>query len=233
MAVSSSTTAVALYYISPRRRHCASAAPRSCSSSSSPFSVSITSLPATKPLKFAVRSTDGASKETTVTATQTEVEAESESESPIELPKGPPSVISSLNVERALRGIPITDVDCYGSLGIQKGCSNEQVYAAYKNKVEEFTNKGLDEEELNKKLDLLKESYSVLSNPQERRMYDWCIARSANPDNYLWPYEVDDTKKSSEPIPEDPEDVGPTRLVGYFFLAWLLLAVVLSIALSR
>ncbi|KAH7861529.1 hypothetical protein Vadar_027400 [Vaccinium darrowii] len=232
MAVSSSTTAAALYYISPRRRHFASAAPRSCSSSSSsPFSVSITSLPATNPLKFAVRSTDGASEETTATATQTELEAESES--PIELPKGPPSVISSLNVERALRGIPITDVDYYGSLGIQKGCSNDQVYAAYKNKVEEFTNKGLDEEELNKKLELLKESYSVLSNPQERRMYDWCIARSTNPDNYLWPYEVDETKKSSEPIPEDPEDVGPTRLVGYFFSAWLLLAVVLSIALSR
>lgn len=32
---------------------------------------------------------------------------------------------------------------------------------------------------------------------------------------------------------QDPEDVVPTRLVGYFFLAWCLLAVVLSIGLNR
>ncbi|KAI8536096.1 hypothetical protein RHMOL_Rhmol10G0229500 [Rhododendron molle] len=180
MAVSSSTTAAALHYISkPQQNY----APRttttgSSSSSSCSFSVSITSsLSKTtkKPLKVTVRSSsDGsASAETTVT------QAEAESESPIELPKGPPSVISTLNVERALRGIPITDIDYYGSLGIQKGCSNDQVYAAYKNKVEELMNKGFDEEELSKKLEVLKESYAVLSNAQERRLYDWSLARKA------------------------------------------------------
>ncbi|XP_058187575.1 NAD(P)H-quinone oxidoreductase subunit U, chloroplastic [Rhododendron vialii] len=233
MAVSSSTTAAALHYISKPQQNYAPRTTTTTTCSSCSFSVSITSsLSKTtkKPLKVTVRSSssDGSpSAEAAVT------QAEAESESPIELPKGPPSVISTLNVERALRGIPITDIDYYGSLGIQKGCSNDQVYAAYKNKVEELMNKGFDEEELSKKLEVLKESYAVLSNVQERRLYDWSLARKANQDKYLWPYEVDNSKKSSEPIPEDPEDVVPTRLVGYFFLAWCLLAVVLSIGLNR
>ncbi|KAG5529332.1 hypothetical protein RHGRI_029889 [Rhododendron griersonianum] len=190
MAVSSSTTAAALHYISKPQQNYAPRTTTTTTCSSCSFSVSITSsLSKTtkKPLKVTVRSSsDGsASAETTVT----QAEAEAESESPIELPKGPPSVISTLNVERALRGIPITDIDYYGSLGIQKGCSNDQVYAAYKNKVEELMNKGFDEEELSKKLEVLQESYAVLSNAQERRLYDWSLARKANPDKYLWPYE--------------------------------------------
>ena len=31
---------------------------------------------------------------------------------------------------------------------------------------------------------------------------------------------------------QEPEDEGPTRLVGYFFLGWFVLSIVLSIALN-
>ncbi|GMI81368.1 hypothetical protein HRI_001806100 [Hibiscus trionum] len=161
--------------------------------------------------------------------------AEAESEKSIdEAPKGPPSIISALNVERALRGIAITDADHYARLGLQKGCSYEQVTVAYRNKVDQLLNQGLDEEELSKKMDLLKESYSILSSAEERRLYDWSLARSENPDRYAWPFEVDSTKMPTEdPPPGEPEDVGPTRLVGYFMLGWLILSVILSIALAR
>ncbi|XP_028089261.1 NAD(P)H-quinone oxidoreductase subunit U, chloroplastic isoform X2 [Camellia sinensis] len=127
----------------------------------------------------------------------------------------------------------ITDVDHYGRLGIQKSCPFDQVYVAYKNKVEALMNEGVDEEALNKKLELLKESYSVLSNAQERRLYDWSLARSEKPDTYIWPFEVDTTKKSTEsPPPQEPEDERPTTLVGYFMLGWFILAFTLSIALN-
>ncbi|XP_057511782.1 NAD(P)H-quinone oxidoreductase subunit U, chloroplastic-like isoform X2 [Actinidia eriantha] len=92
----------------------------------------------------------------------------------------------------------ITDVDHYGSLGIQKGCFFDQ---AYKSKVEELMNEELEEEELSKRLEVLKESYSVLSSAEERRLYDWSLARSGNADTYLWPFEVDNSKKSTEPPP--------------------------------
>ncbi|XP_057511777.1 NAD(P)H-quinone oxidoreductase subunit U, chloroplastic-like isoform X1 [Actinidia eriantha] len=125
----------------------------------------------------------------------------------------------------------ITDVDHYGSLGIQKGCFFDQ---AYKSKVEELMNEELEEEELSKRLEVLKESYSVLSSAEERRLYDWSLARSGNADTYLWPFEVDNSKKSTEPPPPlEPEDVRPTRLVGYFMLGWLVLSFTLSIVLNR
>ncbi|XP_059639907.1 NAD(P)H-quinone oxidoreductase subunit U, chloroplastic isoform X2 [Cornus florida] len=130
----------------------------------------------------------------------------------------------------------ITDADHYGRLGIQKGCSYDQVTVAYKKKVDELTNQGLEEEELSKKLELLKESHSILSSVEERRLYDWSVARSGKPDRYLWPFEVDITQTPPTgdiPPQQEPEDVGPTRLVGYFILAWLILGFTLSIALNR
>ncbi|XP_022731452.1 NAD(P)H-quinone oxidoreductase subunit U, chloroplastic isoform X4 [Durio zibethinus] len=182
---------------------------------------------ATKQRRLSIRSSGDVSSETPAT------EAESE-KSIDEAPKGPPSLISALNVERALRGITITDADHYGRLGLQRGCSYEQVTVAYKNEVDELLNQGLDEVELSKKMDLLKESYSILSSGEERRMYDWSLARSEQPDIYAWPFEVDITQTPREdPPPEEPEDVGPTRLVGYFMLVWLILSFVLSIALAR
>uniref|UniRef100_A0A0F7H181 Chaperone DnaJ-domain superfamily protein n=1 Tax=Hypseocharis bilobata TaxID=253189 RepID=A0A0F7H181_9ROSI len=177
-----------------------------------------------------IRSNSDAPAESSSTAaTETE-----DPESSIEVPQGPPSLISTLNVERALRGIPITDVDHYGVLGVQRNCRYEEVTVAYKNKVDEIMNQGVDEDELNKKLELLKESYAILSSEQERRLYDWSLSRSENPDRYSWPFEVDDTPTSKgDPPPQEPEDEGPTRLVGYFILGWIILAVILSIALNR
>ncbi|GMI92617.1 NADH dehydrogenase-like complex U, CHLORORESPIRATORY REDUCTION L [Hibiscus trionum] len=199
--------------------------------------------------RLSIRSSGDVLSETPATETESEKSID-------ETPKGPPSLISALNVERALRGIPITDVDHYGRLGLQKGCSYEQVTVAYRNKVDQLLNQGLDEAELSNKMDLLKESYSILSSveerssgsyfnklhralkifepPLERRLYDWSLARSEKPDRYAWPFEEDITLTPTEdPPPEEPEDVGPTRLVGYFMLGWLILSVVLSIALAR
>ncbi|EOY30021.1 hypothetical protein SCA6_012025 [Theobroma cacao] len=181
---------------------------------------------ATRQRRLSIRSSGDVSSETPAT--------EAESEQSIEAPKGPPSLISALNVERALRGIAITDADHYGRLGLQRKCSYEQVTVAYKNKVDELPKQGLDEEELSKKMDLLKESYSILSSVKERRMYDWSLARTEEPGRYAWPFEEDITQTpTQEPPPQEPEDVGPTRLVGYFILGWFILSVVLSIALAR
>ncbi|KAK9273955.1 hypothetical protein L1049_018767 [Liquidambar formosana] len=180
-----------------------------------------------KPRRFSIRNSSDAAAETPA--------AQVDSESPIEVPKGPPSLISALNVEKALRGIAITDADHYARLGLQRGCPYDQVTVAYKNKVEELMNQGLDEEEVSKKLELLKESYSILSSEEERRLYDWSLARSEKPDKYMWPFEVDITQAppGGTPPPQEPEDVGPTRLVGYFMLVWLIIAFTLSIALNR
>ncbi|KAK4391603.1 NAD(P)H-quinone oxidoreductase subunit U, chloroplastic [Sesamum angolense] len=139
-------------------------------------------------------------------ATATNAES---AEIPAELPKGPPSLISALNVEKALRGIAITDTDHYERLGLRTGCSYEQVNVAYKNKVAEVMNKGVDERELSNELDLLKESHSILSSVEERRLYDWSLARSGKPDKYMWPFEVDITQTpTDEPPPREPEDEG-------------------------
>ncbi|KAL0290638.1 UNVERIFIED_CONTAM: NAD(P)H-quinone oxidoreductase subunit U, chloroplastic [Sesamum calycinum] len=87
------------------------------------------------------------------------------------------------------------------------------VNVAYKNKVAEVMNKGVDERELSNELDLLKESHSILSSVEERRLYDWSLARSGKPDKYMWPFEVDITQTpTDEPPPREPEDEGPTRL---------------------
>ncbi|KAF5743161.1 hypothetical protein HS088_TW09G01226 [Tripterygium wilfordii] len=188
------------------------------------FSNSISFCP--KTTKFSIKSSSDLSAETTST--------DVESESSIEVPKGPPSLISALNVEKALRGIPITDVDHYDTLGLQRGCSYEQVPVAYNKKIEELKEQGLDQEEFSKKMELLKESYYILSSEEERRLYDWSLARSETPDRYAWPFEVDKTKVTSEnPPPQEPEDVGPTRLVGYAFLGWLVLSIVIPFFLNR
>ncbi|KAI4316476.1 hypothetical protein L6164_024454 [Bauhinia variegata] len=179
----------------------------------------------TKSRKLYIRSSGDGSAETTTT--------ETDSESFIEVPQESPSLISALNVERALRGIPITDVDHYGRLGLQRKCSLEQVTVAYKNKIEELESQGLEEDELNKRSELIKESYRILSSEQERRIYDWSLARTENPDTYAWPFEADDVTKTWKGTPpQEPEDEGPTRLVGYFFLGWIVLSFALSIALN-
>lgn len=176
------------------------------------------------------------SSSSSATATEEEGWNESSDESsPAELAKGPPSLISALNVEKALRGIAITDVDHYARLGLRMGCTYNQVRLAYQKMVNELSSQGLDEEEFNKKLELLKESYTILSSEEERRLYDWSLARSEKPDRYAWPFEVDITQAPNSPDTppaQEPENVGPTRLVGYFLLGWLVLAFILSIGLN-
>lgn len=90
-------------------------------------------------------------------------------------------------------------------------------------------NQGLEQEELTKKLDLLKvsitspkqqvhanclikcilfmfqESYSILSSVEERRLYDWSLARNENPDRYAWPFEVDITQTINSPDTPPPQ----------------------------
>lgn len=141
----------------------------------------------TKTRRFVIRSSGDATAETTTAPTEAEIEVQ----------KGLPSLISALNLEKAIRGIPITEIDYYGVLGLQQGCSYDSVTVAYKNKLEELMNKGSDQDEISKDLELLKEAYTILSSEEERRLYDWSIARSGNPDKYTWPYEVDITQAST------------------------------------
>ncbi|KAJ0266529.1 NAD(P)H-quinone oxidoreductase subunit U [Hirschfeldia incana] len=151
-----------------------------------------------------------------------------------EAPKESPSLISALNVERALRGLPITDVDHYGRLGLPRNSSYDQVRIGYQDKVKELMGQGVEEEELKNKMELVKDSYTILSSVEERRMYDWSLARSEKAERYIWPFEVDIMEPSrEEPPPQEPEDVGPTRILGYFIGAWLVLGVALSVALNR
>ncbi|KAL2346590.1 hypothetical protein Fmac_000590 [Flemingia macrophylla] len=162
-------------------------------------------------------------------------DTEVESESSIEAPKEPSSLISSLNVERILRGLPITDADHYGRLGVPRGCPYDMVGVGYNIKVQELKSQNLEAEELEKKLELLKESYTILSSEEQRKLYDWSLARVENTEEFVWPYEVDITQTKvpkEDPPPQEAEDVGPTRVVGYFILGWVMLSFVLSIALN-
>ncbi|MBA0806872.1 hypothetical protein Gohar_022716 [Gossypium harknessii] len=183
-----STTAATTLYISGNNIHA------STPKNASLFSNSTISFSAKQRRSLSIRSSGDVSSETPTTETESEKSID-------EAPKGPPSLISALNVERALRGIAITDADHYGRLGLQRGCSYEQVTVAYRNKVDELLNQGLDEEELSKKMDLLKESYSILSSVEERRLYDWSLARTEQPDRYAWPFEVDITQTPTEEPP--------------------------------
>jgi len=110
--------------------------------------------------------------------------------------------------------------------------STDEVTAAYEKKCEELNSKKLEEEELNKELDLLKESFTILSTEEERRLYDWGMSRSGQPERYVWPFQVDPLEPAPDP-PQEPEDEVPTKLVGYFFLAWFILSVVFSVTLNR
>ncbi|RCV19132.1 hypothetical protein SETIT_3G359500v2 [Setaria italica] len=144
----------------------------------------------------------------------------------------PYSLISSDNVQKAMRGLAITDADHYGRLGITRLASTDEVKAAYEKRCEELNSKELEEEELNKEHDLLKESFTILSTEEERRLYDWSLSRSGQPERYVWPFQVDPLEMAPDP-PKEPEDEFPTTLVGYFFLAWFILSVAFSVTLNR
>ncbi|KAK6140837.1 hypothetical protein DH2020_025418 [Rehmannia glutinosa] len=178
-AVSTATVASTAYYTATQNH---------VSSKNNRVSISRLYFDVTKQRRKLLLVTRNSSDESATTAT--------ESEPPVEVSKDTSSLISSLNVEKALRGLvaAITDADHYGRLGLPTGCSYEQVNVAYKNKVTELMNKGLGEEQLSKELELLKESHSILSSVEERRLYDWSLARSGKPDRYMWPFELDITQ---------------------------------------
>ncbi|KAL6644010.1 hypothetical protein ACP70R_018776 [Stipagrostis hirtigluma subsp. patula] len=144
----------------------------------------------------------------------------------------PYSLISADNVQKAMRGLAITDADHYGRLGISRLASADEVKAAYEKKCEELNSKGLEEEELGKEHELLKESFTILSTEEERRLYDWSLSRSGQPERYVWPFQADTLELAPDP-PKEPEDEFPTKVVGYVFLASFILSVVLSVTLNR
>ncbi|PVH62951.1 hypothetical protein PAHAL_3G438000 [Panicum hallii] len=79
--------------------------------------------------------------------------------------------------------LAITDADHYGRLGVTRLASTDEASAAYEKRCEELNSKKLEEEELiNKELDLLKESFTILSTEEERRLYDWSMSRSGQPE---------------------------------------------------
>ncbi|XP_073128115.1 NAD(P)H-quinone oxidoreductase subunit U, chloroplastic [Henckelia pumila] len=147
-------------------------------------------------------------------------------------PKGaPPSLISAVNVEKALRGIAITDEDHYGRLGVERGCSSDEVRIAYQNKVLEYLEK--NQQQSDDGLELLKESYGILCTDEERRLYDWSLARKKEDMRYMWPFEVDKIRPlvSSDNAPplQPPEDHHPTKWLAYFLAAWFFLSIILFI----
>ncbi|XP_074332954.1 NAD(P)H-quinone oxidoreductase subunit U, chloroplastic [Apium graveolens] len=186
--------------------------------------------------KFCIcNSSEGDDISTTTTTTTTSDETKhNEEETTVEVQEEPQSFISALNVDKAMRGLPISGFDYYTTLGLPRGCSYDEVTVAYKKKLEQVMNEGLDEEECSKRVDLFKESHAILSSVEDRRLYDWSLSRMGNPETYVWPFEVDITQTPTElPPPQEEEDVGPTRAVGYFLLGWIVLALALSIALNR
>ncbi|XP_020155970.1 NAD(P)H-quinone oxidoreductase subunit U, chloroplastic [Aegilops tauschii subsp. strangulata] len=144
----------------------------------------------------------------------------------------PYSLISAANVQKAMRGLAITDADHYGRLGITRLASTGEVKAAYEKRCEQLNKQGLEEEEISKEHDLLKESFTILSTEEERRLYDWSLARNGQPERYVWPFEVDPMELAPDP-PKEPEDEFPTKLVGYFLLTWFIISVACSLILNR
>lgn len=56
------------------------------------------------------------------------------------------------------------------------------------------------------------ESYAILSSEEERRFYDWSLARSDKPDRYVWPFEVDITQTPTQPPPPQVYAYTPSTL---------------------
>ncbi|KAH0896116.1 hypothetical protein HID58_045684, partial [Brassica napus] len=55
----------------------------------------------------------------------------------------------------------------------------------------ELMGHGVEEEELKNKMELVKDSYTILSPVEERIMHDWSLARSEKAEGNIWPFEVD------------------------------------------
>lgn len=64
------------------------------------------------------------------------------------------------------------------------------------------------------------EAHSILSSVEDRRLYDWSLARNGNPDSYVWPFEVDITQTPTESPP--PQVLYSSLLVPLILLSPLL-----------
>ncbi|KAM7510751.1 hypothetical protein LguiB_009626 [Lonicera macranthoides] len=139
--------------------------------------------------------------------------------------------IQKIHAKQTLKG----GQNRYGVLSRARWLSDNSVKILYQKKGRQVGEGEEENEELSKKLELLKESHSILTTVEDRRLYDWSLARNGNPDIYVWPFEVDITQTQSPetPPPAEPEDEEPTKLLGYFMLAWLVLGFTLSIVLNR
>ncbi|KAM3255290.1 hypothetical protein ACQJBY_048563 [Aegilops geniculata] len=142
-------------------------------------------------------------------------------------------------------GIPMLELTSPAALPLPRGLPTRSsppptcrrrcaalVKAAYEKRCEQLNKQGLEEEEISKEHDLLKESFTILSTEEERRLYDWSLARNGQPERYVWPFEVDPMELAPDP-PKEPEDEFPTKLVGYFLLTWFIISVACSLILNR
>eukprot|EP00245_Coleochaete_scutata_P001940 TRINITY_DN1243_c0_g1_i1.p1 TRINITY_DN1243_c0_g1~~TRINITY_DN1243_c0_g1_i1.p1 ORF type:complete len:205 (-),score=33.03 TRINITY_DN1243_c0_g1_i1:756-1370(-) len=136
-------------------------------------------------------------------------------------------------------------MDHYSRLGLSRSATSEEVNASFQSKMMELTaNKDTTKEAADKRVEALKllvESFNVLKSDEDRWLYDWSIMRkqkandpSAPYGGYVWPYEADPNLTPGI-FPYDNPDPDPegTTKVGYFFLGWFLLSVVLSLGLPK
>lgn len=76
----------------------------------------------------------------------------------------------------------------------------------------------------NRVISIPQESYSILSSVEERRMYDWSLARSENPERYAWPFEADITQTPTQPPPPQvlraPRSIFDFTVTGELFSSW-------------
>lgn len=158
----------------------------------------------------------------------------SDDDPPTSLDTSPTSLISLSNIQRALVGEGLPTADHYAVLGVPRGTTYEEISKAFREKCEDLLQQGLDEDVIRKRLQTLKGSYEVLSSVEQRRLYDWSLIQSERRDGtYRWPYEADITQSTCAPgPPRDPEDEEAIRKVGYFFLGWFILSLILMTLLK-
>ncbi|CAK9208418.1 unnamed protein product [Sphagnum troendelagicum] len=145
------------------------------------------------------------------------------------------SLLSPLNIARALAGEGISLVDHYGRLQVSPEASSGEIFQAYRKRRSEITAQSLEESVIQKQLRDLQDSADMLTSEEERRMYDWSLLRLQNPGvEYIWPFEADITQRLSDSPPNKTvEDDEGNRNVAIFFLGWFILSCVLNIVLPR
>ncbi|KAH7447977.1 hypothetical protein KP509_01G130500 [Ceratopteris richardii] len=141
------------------------------------------------------------------------------------------SLISYANIQKAFKGEALSTPDHYAILGLAPGATYQEVETAFRLSCEALLQQGLEEEEIQKRLQILRDSHDILSSEKERRLYDWSLLQLSNSDGvYAWPYEADITQSECDSGPGmPPVDEEGVRKVQNFFLGWLALSVVLNL----